>query len=174
MVAMQLPVAIGFCFEQIRFPSHIQKPAFEYPNNQRVLLLPSNHSLINGVLFSSKEGWFTVIHRIEWNGVSLNSTSAAFKFTILPNQSSSMVESLEFHEASETLVLVPWFSSPNLSVSLQFILKWYQHMNWMQAEHTQLSQTCSQSQHEPYAEIEPLMLEGQHHQVNCWIITTLF
>eukprot|EP00956_Cyclotella_meneghiniana_P016403 scaffold25899_cov37-Cyclotella_meneghiniana.AAC.2 len=101
MVALQLPVAIDFQFERTRFPSQTRKSAFEYPNNQRAFLLPSNRSSFNGVLLSSKEGSFSMIHRTERNGVLLNSTIADFKIAPTLPQPSPTVEPLEFNEALE-------------------------------------------------------------------------
>ena len=172
MVALQLPAAIDFRFERTRFPSQTRKSAFEYPNDQRALLLPSNRSSFNGVLLSSKEGSFPIpmIHRTERNGVSSNSTSANFKIVMLPNQSTSTIDPLEFNEAIETLALIPSnFLPESFGVtSIHFEVVSAYQLNAGRAH--SIVPTSSPSQHDPCAEIDSLMPEGQHHRVNCRII----
>eukprot|EP00956_Cyclotella_meneghiniana_P031349 scaffold82082_cov70-Cyclotella_meneghiniana.AAC.3 len=55
----------------------------------------------------------------------------------------------------------------------------HQKLSRAQAKHVRLSSsfvlvTSSPSQHDPCAEINALMPEGQHHRVNCRIKSTLF
>ena len=136
----QLPVmAIGFRFEQTRFPSEIRKPAFEYPNNQRVPLIPSDCQVI-GALLSTKKPWVSLAHQIEQSSVPQRIHSVTiFKITPPSKESTSMIQSTEFNGSSQTLVLISWGSFSRFIDAISKHLKPYQHFSRAQAEHAGLS-----------------------------------
>ena len=130
MVALQLPVAIGFRFERTRFPSEIRKPAFEYPNNQRAFEMSSDCSLVIGAFLSPKEESVLLIHRTRTiNGASLNSPVQILKSQ---HHRFNQTQRLNPSNSLRHQKLSCWYhrdSSPNLSVPFQFTLKWYQHFS---------------------------------------------
>lgn len=126
--SLQLPAAIGFRFERTRFLSEIRKPAFEYPNNQRAFRMTSDCSLVIGAFLSPKEESVLLIHRTRTiNGASLNSPAQILKsqrYRFDQPQQSNPSNSLRHQKLS---CWYHWDSSPNLLVSFQLVLKWYQH-----------------------------------------------
>ena len=159
MVALQLPVAIGFRFERTRFPSEIRKPAFEYPNNQRVPLIPSD----------CHASWpYSVVLR--FTGKCNNKNVLQFTLQIVKSEEHSQqrrrvrtykicsfqmlfaglspstatanlpsIQSTEFNGLSETLVLIPPGSFSRFIGAVSKHLKPYQHFSRAQAEHARLS-----------------------------------
>ena len=127
MVALQLPVAIGFRFERTRFPSEIRKPAFEYPNNQRVPLIPSDCQVI-GALLSTKKRPVSLAHQTAQSSVPRRIHSVTiFKITPQSIESISMIQPTEFNGVSEPLVLIPSESFSRFIGAVSKHLKPYQH-----------------------------------------------
>ena len=139
MVALQLPVAIGFRFERTRFPSQIRRSAFEYPNNQRVPLISPDCPII-GALLLTKKLPVLLAHQIEQSSVPQRIHSVTiFKITPPSKESISTIQSPEFNGLSETLVLIPPGSFSRFIGAVSKHLKPYQHFSRAQAEHARLS-----------------------------------
>lgn len=128
--SLQLPATIGFRFERTRLPSRIRNPASEYPNNQRAFQMSSDCSLVIGAFLPPKEESVLLIHRTRTiNGASLNSPAQILKSQrrqFDQFQQSNLSNSLRHQKLS---CCYHRDSSPNLSVSFQFVLKWYQHLS---------------------------------------------